>query len=244
MAPPFQYRCYKRESRVYRFGRYSDIYMRYIFTSFLIHIVSRTKTFLSSDWSVEEIHYYIVKSVLITVISYLWRKFFWLLLINNLIYGSEKRLLDKRRKESRVTELSIVTEITAIWRNRIVQRKGMSQACLRIYRIDIEKSNSHVPRAKSTCHNTLCGIDKHGFSTCPRAEYMHLATAACRETRKSLPHNKSPCELPDCAILNDRNTSADVKPVVRNLGMNWTESTIIVRSRNLIRRLKVNLTHR
>lgn len=55
--PPFPYRRYKRESRVYRLDDIPIYIICDIFT-LLIHIVSRTKrTFLYLYWSIEEIRY-------------------------------------------------------------------------------------------------------------------------------------------------------------------------------------------
>lgn len=83
-----------------------------------------------------------------------------------------------------------------------------------LYVLSTQRETILVLRARNRHVITRCGELTNVALMCPRAAYVDLATAACRETRKSLPFNKSCCELPDCATLpGGRNASTDIGDV-------------------------------
>lgn len=131
------------------------------------------------------------------------------MLINNLIYCDERFVDEPRGAPGRdcyrnyrsMTESNYATE-----RNE----SGVSP-----YTVSTRRETIFVSRARNRHVITRRVELTNVVLMRPRAAYVDLGTAGCRETRKSLPFNKSRCESPDCAILpGGRNASTDVKPVV------------------------------
>jgi len=112
--------------------------------------------------------------------------------------------------------------------------------------IDVEGNNSSLHAQNR--HVITRRVDLTDVILARAAYVVDLAIPACRETRKSLPLDKSCCELlPDYAgnsagwQRKHGRQRYQICQIRNHLVLSWNQNALIVRSRNLlVRRLKAN----